>query len=211
MFIVLFYILWFFSLFTIYITTITYTLMARFLKKLLSNKTDEQEESFTSAHLGEENNFYYNEELKQWVVRGEEDKVRESTDNAPPPPGPLGPNLDPSVPPNAQFAAAAHDGQSPESPAASNPFGRRVVRSSQLYTNIPGMNVIEAKVPNESFVNIPTSGLSQFIPKKDDFDASLVNDAYADLMRPSSPPVEATEETPEQNGHLVEDQAEQVQ
>ncbi|UKK01157.2 hypothetical protein MACK_001970 [Theileria orientalis] len=201
----------FFSLFTIHIKTSRNIHMARFLKKLLSNKTDDQEESFTSAHLGDENNFYYNEELKQWVVRGEEDKVRESLDNAPPPPGPLNPNSDSSLPPSAQFGSATSDGQSPESPASSNPFGRRVVRSSQLYTNIPGMNVIEAKLPNESFVNIPSSGLSQFIPKKDDFDASLVNDAYADLMRPTSPPVEATEESPEHNEHLVEEQAEQVQ
>ncbi|UKJ88776.1 hypothetical protein MACJ_002022 [Theileria orientalis] len=184
--------------------------MARFLKKLLSNKTDEHEESFTSAHLGEQNNFYYNEELKQWVVRGEEDKVRESLDIAPPPPSPLNPNSDSVLPPNAQFASFTSDGHCPESPASSNPFGRRVVRSSQLYTNIPGMNVIEAKLPNESFVNIPTSGLSQFIPKKDDFDDSLVNDAYADLMRPTSPPLEASE-TAEQNEHLVEEQAEQVQ
>ena len=39
----------------------------------------------TVATMGGENDFYYNKDLKRWVVRGEEDKVVESKSDAPPP------------------------------------------------------------------------------------------------------------------------------
>ncbi|XP_955204.1 uncharacterized protein TA04945 [Theileria annulata] len=162
----------------------------RFLKKFLSNKGEDDSESFTSAHLGEENNFYYNEELKQWVVRGEEDKVRETLNTSPPPMMGKDLNFEPSVPPTVQTNANGTDGTEAHSPenqpfcqAGPNHLPRRVFKSSQLYTNIPGMNVIETKPAAGPFLNMPQSCQSQFIPSKDDFDASLVNDAYADLMK----------------------------
>ncbi|KAF5153145.1 hypothetical protein TpMuguga_03g00509 [Theileria parva strain Muguga] len=167
--------------------------MARFLKKLLTNKTDEEGDSFTSAHLGEENNFYYNEELRQWVVRGEEERVRETLNSTPPPVVGTEPNCDPSVPPTSQTNANGLDGtQVPvrQTHLVSHPtsthLSRRVVRSSQLYTNIPGMNVVETRPASGPFLNMPQSPQSQFVPSKEDFDPSLVNDAYADLMKRST-------------------------
>ncbi|GAB66486.1 liver stage antigen, partial [Plasmodium cynomolgi strain B] len=50
-----------------------------------SKKNDDNESKPTVAHLGEENKFYFNKELKRWVIRGEEDKVEnEQKVTAPP-------------------------------------------------------------------------------------------------------------------------------
>ncbi|KJP87651.1 hypothetical protein AK88_02679 [Plasmodium fragile] len=50
-----------------------------------SKKNDDNESKPTVAHLGEENKFYFNKELKRWVIRGEEDKVEnEEKVTAPP-------------------------------------------------------------------------------------------------------------------------------
>ncbi|EUD65432.1 hypothetical protein C922_04172 [Plasmodium inui San Antonio 1] len=50
-----------------------------------SKKNDDNESKPTVAHLGEENKFYFNKELKRWVISGEEDKVEnEEKVTAPP-------------------------------------------------------------------------------------------------------------------------------
>ncbi|VUZ95878.1 conserved protein, unknown function [Plasmodium vivax] len=58
--------------------------MSSFWSFIKSKKNDDEPKP-TVAHLGEENKFYFNKELKRWVIRGEEDKVEsEEKVTAPP-------------------------------------------------------------------------------------------------------------------------------
>ncbi|ETB57773.1 hypothetical protein YYC_04588 [Plasmodium yoelii 17X] len=59
--------------------------MSSFWNFIKSKKNDDGEPKPTVAHLGEENKFYYNKELKRWVVKGEEDKIETEEKIAPPP------------------------------------------------------------------------------------------------------------------------------
>ncbi|CXI43795.1 conserved Plasmodium protein, unknown function [Plasmodium berghei] len=59
--------------------------MSSFWNFIKSKKNDDGESKPTVAHLGEENKFYYNKELKRWVVKGEEDKIETEEKIAPPP------------------------------------------------------------------------------------------------------------------------------
>ncbi|VEV56381.1 conserved Plasmodium protein, unknown function [Plasmodium vinckei vinckei] len=59
--------------------------MSSFWNFIKSKKNDDGESKPTVAHLGEENKFYYNKELKRWVVKGEEDKIEVEEKIAPPP------------------------------------------------------------------------------------------------------------------------------
>ncbi|SCM20998.1 conserved Plasmodium protein, unknown function [Plasmodium chabaudi adami] len=59
--------------------------MSAFWNFIKSKKNDDGESKPTVAHLGEENKFYYNKELKRWVVKGEEDKIEVEEKIAPPP------------------------------------------------------------------------------------------------------------------------------
>ncbi|EKX73299.1 conserved hypothetical protein [Theileria equi strain WA] len=156
--------------------------MARFLKSWFSKGEENGDDGFTSAHLGEENNFYYNEELKQWVVRGEEDKVKKAASASPPPSGRslLTDSSIPSITSQSSISVgSAHQ-------SAFGP-GRRVLRSANLYTEIPGMQIVETKTTNESFLNLPfSSSASQFIPSNDNVDQSIVDDVYADIVSSAS-------------------------
>ncbi|ANQ08098.1 Uncharacterized protein PCOAH_00025270 [Plasmodium coatneyi] len=59
--------------------------MSSFWSFIKSKKNDDNESKPTVAHLGEENKFYFNKELKRWVIKGEEDKVEnEEKVTAPP-------------------------------------------------------------------------------------------------------------------------------
>ncbi|CAA9988235.1 conserved Plasmodium protein, unknown function [Plasmodium knowlesi strain H] len=59
--------------------------MSSFWSFIKSKKNDDNESKPTVAHLGEENKFYFNKELKRWVIKGEEDKVEnEEKVSAPP-------------------------------------------------------------------------------------------------------------------------------
>lgn len=52
---------------------------------LLKKKEDGEESKATVAHLGEDNQFYYNEKLGRWVIKGEEDLIEnEPKDTGPP-------------------------------------------------------------------------------------------------------------------------------
>ncbi|CDI84979.1 plectin, putative [Eimeria praecox] len=84
----------------------------------------EGEGKATHAHLGEENQFYYNKELKRWLIRGEEHLVQQQ-DTPPPPP-----------------AAVAATGGQPLDKAAAPAGGIRRMRArgaASLYTATPGL------------------------------------------------------------------------
>ncbi|EDO05548.1 hypothetical protein BBOV_I004670 [Babesia bovis T2Bo] len=123
--------------------------MQNYLWGFLRGKKDEETNDFTEAHMGEENNFYYNEELKRWVVRGEEDKVaNEGAESVPPMP--------------------AADNNAAITPPPAPIVGKRrgnALTSEHLYTKIPGIEVIESREPVEHTPLIPFAAKSQFIPE----------------------------------------------
>lgn len=133
--------------------------MTNYFWGLLRGKANEESGEFTEAHMGEENNFYYNKELGRWVVRGEEDKVTENN-NAPPPP-PKAPDSVPAPPPNTGNHSTV----------------RGPLTSANLYTKIPGIEVIESKQTLEKDSILPLKSKSQFIPenKGDNNDYDFVN------------------------------------
>ncbi|CBZ51543.1 putative plectin [Neospora caninum Liverpool] len=93
---------------------------------------DEAETKATKAHMGEENKMYYNEQLKRWVVRGEEHLV-EQEQLPPPPPTSVG-----AAPPSA------------------GPRGFARGRTSRsLYTATPGLNVRPATASASAAASLP--------------------------------------------------------
>ncbi|CDJ27424.1 plectin, putative [Eimeria mitis] len=78
----------------------------------------------TRAHLGEENQFYYNKELKRWLIRGEE-HLAQQQDTPPPPPA----------------AAATTGGQQLDkgSPPVGGMRRMRARGAASLYTATPGL------------------------------------------------------------------------
>ncbi|GFE55906.1 hypothetical protein BaOVIS_033100 [Babesia ovis] len=131
--------------------------MQNYFWGLLRGKNAEETGDFTEAHMGEDNNFYYNEELKRWVVRGEEDKVANDEGESPPP-LPVSENNETTT--------------APPTPSATK---RGALTSDQLYTKIPGIEVVESKENVEVIPLIPLTAKSQFIPERgndnaDDYD-----------------------------------------
>ncbi|CDJ47618.1 plectin, putative [Eimeria brunetti] len=82
----------------------------------------EGEGKATRAHLGEENQFYYNKELKRWLIRGEE-HLAQQQDTPPPPPA----------------AAATPGGPDKSSPPVGGIRRMRVRGAASLYTATPGL------------------------------------------------------------------------
>lgn len=99
------------------------------LKKIFGKKSEEGEDGVkpVKANLGEENKFYYNKELKSWVVRGEEHLV-EQKQNLPPPPPKRPTTMD--------------SGTRTESVASFSSGSQSTGVRKNLYTSTPGLNVI---------------------------------------------------------------------
>ncbi|CDR98119.1 -COPII coat assembly protein sec16 [Babesia bigemina] len=133
--------------------------MQSYFWDLLRGKSTEDSSNFTEAHMGEENNFYYNEELKTWVVRGEEEQVARAAREAPPPPRP------------------SENGKVTQRPATSDvqiasTTARSLLTSDQLYTRIPGIEVSESKTKAHADPLIPLNAKSQFVPDRANDDDS---------------------------------------
>ncbi|GIX65108.1 COPII coat assembly protein SEC16 [Babesia caballi] len=113
---------------------------------LFRGKSSEEPGDFTEAHMGDENNFYYNEELKCWVVRGEEEKVARAAGDMPPPPRALETDAHPTV---GSTESATRRGR---------------LTSDKLYTQIPGVEVMESKAKLDMGPLVPLTAKSQFTP-----------------------------------------------
>lgn len=114
---------------------------------LFRGKGKEEPGDFTDAHMGEENNFYYNKELGRWAVRGEEDKIAGTTNTAPPPP---------KIP---------ESDCPPRMNVTNNAASRGPLTSAKLYTKIPGIEVMETKQAREKDSFLPLTAKSQFTPE----------------------------------------------
>ncbi|KAH7649925.1 hypothetical protein FG379_001769 [Cryptosporidium bovis] len=114
--------------------------------KKIFGKKDEGEDGIkpVKANLGEENRFYYNKELKSWVVRGEEHLVEEKK-NIPPPP---------KRPTTSEYGSRVDSTASLSSQSYNSGNMRK-----NLYTATPGLNI--KKVPENSNGVIPIGGLHQ--------------------------------------------------
>ncbi|KAK6591226.1 hypothetical protein RS030_101659 [Cryptosporidium xiaoi] len=114
--------------------------------KKIFGKKDEGEDGIkpVKANLGEENKFYYNKELKSWVVRGEEHLVEEKK-NIPPPP---------KRPTTSEYGSRVDSTASLSSQSYNSGNMRK-----NLYTATPGLNI--KKVPENSNGVIPIGGLHQ--------------------------------------------------
>ncbi|XP_026192281.1 plectin, partial [Cyclospora cayetanensis] len=90
----------------------------------------ETEGKATRAHLGEENQFYYNKELKRWLIRGEEDLVQQ-LETPPPPPAAT-----------ATTETTANSTGQPEKISSSmgNMRRMRARGAASLYTATPGLS-----------------------------------------------------------------------
>ncbi|KAF7458287.1 coiled coil protein [Cryptosporidium felis] len=105
------------------------------LKKIFGKKSEEEEGPRpVRANLGEENKFYYNEELKSWVVRGEEHLVEQKR-NPPPPP--------PKRPITTDLGSRTESAASFSSGSQSTAGMRR-----NLYASTPGLNVVKSSREN---------------------------------------------------------------
>ncbi|GBE62411.1 liver stage protein, putative [Babesia ovata] len=133
--------------------------MQSYFWDLLRGKSSEDSNNFTEAHMGEENNFYYNEELKTWVVRGEEEQVARAAREAPPPP------------------RLSENGSITSDVPIASTTARSLLTSDQLYTKIPGIEVAESTTKPHADPLIPLSAKSQFIPDRanDDNNYDFIN------------------------------------
>lgn len=133
--------------------------MQNYIWGLFGGKNKEESGEFTEAHMGEENAFYYNKELARWVVRGEEDKVAEANNATLQPP-----KLPDSV-------------ATPRSNIGDHHGARMPLTSADLYTKIPGIEVMESKKTKGTDSILPTAAKSQFIPENtgDSNDYDFVN------------------------------------
>ncbi|KAH8582056.1 coiled coil [Cryptosporidium sp. chipmunk genotype I] len=119
------------------------------LKKIFGKKNEEGEDVVkpVKANLGEENKFYYNKELKSWVVRGEEHLV-EQKQNLPPPP-PMRPTTTDSGTRTESMTSFSSGSQSTG------------IRKS-LYTSTPGLNIMKNSKEQTGGI-IPAAGFTSAI------------------------------------------------
>ncbi|KAL3126373.1 coiled coil-containing protein [Cryptosporidium hominis] len=100
------------------------------LKKIFGKKNEEGEDGVkpVKANLGEENKFYYNKELKSWVVRGEEHLVEQKQNLPPPPP---------------KRPTTTDSGTRTESMASFSSGSQSTGIRKNLYTSTPGLNIMK--------------------------------------------------------------------
>ncbi|KAK9170832.1 hypothetical protein CmeUKMEL1_15290 [Cryptosporidium meleagridis] len=100
------------------------------LKKIFGKKSEEGEDGVkpVKANLGEENKFYYNKELKSWVVRGEEHLVEQKQNLPPPPP---------------KRPTTTDSGTRTESMASFSSGSQSAGIRKNLYTSTPGLNIMK--------------------------------------------------------------------
>ncbi|KAH8740736.1 coiled coil protein [Cryptosporidium ryanae] len=115
------------------------------LKKIFGKKSEVEDGiKPVKANLGEENKFYYNKELKSWVVRGEEHLLEEKKNLPPPPKRPTTSEYGSRVDSTASLSSLSYNGGNTR---------------KNLYTATPGLNI--KKVPEASGGIIPVVGLHQ--------------------------------------------------
>ncbi|KAJ1612462.1 coiled coil-containing protein, partial [Cryptosporidium canis] len=148
------------------------------LKKIFG-KSEEGEEGVkpVKANLGEENKFYYNKELKSWVVRGEEHLV-EQKQNLPPPPPKRPTTMD--------------SGSRTESMASISSGTQSTGIRKNLYTSTPGLNITKSTreqvggiIPKAGFASANAGATllgSATVPN------SVVSVSYADMRSRSLEP-----------------------
>ncbi|KAK2196092.1 hypothetical protein BdWA1_002692 [Babesia duncani] len=144
-------------------------------------------EDFTEAHLGEENNFYYNEKYKRWMMRGEEKlQGEEST-----------PKSDESKPTPAANAIFPPPPSTSTGPRQGT--NRNTLTSGDLYTRIPGVEILgddtkDTKATPSPLAQIPVAPKSHFTPQNSAPSTSRAQDSvYTDLMTNLLEPFEKIE------------------
>ncbi|OII73581.1 uncharacterized protein cubi_03379 [Cryptosporidium ubiquitum] len=116
------------------------------LKKIFGKKNEEGEDGVkpVKANLGEENKFYYNKELKSWVVRGEEHLVEQKQNLPPPPP---------------KRPTTTDSGTRTESMASFSSGSQSTGIRKNLYTSTPGLNIMKNSKEQIGGI-IPTAGFN---------------------------------------------------
>ncbi|KAL7068292.1 hypothetical protein ACR3K2_12790 [Cryptosporidium serpentis] len=124
------------------------------LKKLFGRRDGSEEDGTkpVKANLGEENKFYYNKELKSWVVKGEEHLIENKMKSPPPPP---------KRPTTTEIVTGR---QKDIDPIYSN---KAANMKKNLYVQTPGLNIAKKTSSAHLYNVIPNSGLhTSYIPNE---------------------------------------------
>ncbi|EEA05539.1 uncharacterized protein CMU_025450 [Cryptosporidium muris RN66] len=124
------------------------------LKKLFGRRDGAEEDGTKpiKANLGEENKFYYNKELKSWVVKGEEHLIENKMKSPPPPP---------KRPTTTEIMTE----RKKDIDAIYN--NKAVNTKKNLYVQTPGLNIAKKTSSANLYNVIPNSGLhASYIPNE---------------------------------------------